>query len=121
MNDEVNGFANNPVRWGILGVSAFAMNKLLPAMRLSRGCELAAIASRDFERACDAASALGIPTAYGIPTGIPAYQPTAVTKTSSPILPSMPSTFRCPTTCTRPMPSKRSRPANTSFARSRPG
>ncbi len=65
MNDEVNGFAGNPVRWGILGVSAFAMNKLLPAMRLSKGCELAAIASRDFERACGAASTLGIPKAYG--------------------------------------------------------
>jgi predicted dehydrogenase len=53
------------VRWGILGVSAFAMNKSLPAMRLSPGCELAAIASRDFDRARDAASILGIPKAYG--------------------------------------------------------
>ncbi len=65
MSDQVNDLANNPVRFGVLGVSAFAMNKLLPAMRLSKGCELAAIASRDFERACDAASALAIPKAYG--------------------------------------------------------
>ena len=65
MSEDLNSLATRPVRWGILGVSAFAMNKLLPAMRLSKGCELAAIASRDFGRACDAASVLGIPTAYG--------------------------------------------------------
>jgi predicted dehydrogenase len=54
-----------PVRFGVLDVSAFAMNKLLPAMSLASGCELAAIASRDFDRACDAASILAIPKAYG--------------------------------------------------------
>lgn len=55
----------HPVRFGVLGVSTFAMNKLLPALQLAPGCELAAIASRDFERACDAASILAIPKAYG--------------------------------------------------------
>lgn len=65
MNPEQPDLARNPVRLGVLGVSAFAMNKLLPAMSLAPGCELAAIASRDFERACDAASILAIPKAYG--------------------------------------------------------
>jgi len=57
--------ATPPVRFGVLGVSSFAMNKLLPAMLPAKGIELAAIASRDLDRACDAASILGIPKAYG--------------------------------------------------------
>ncbi len=57
--------ATLPVRFGVLGVSSFAMNKLLPAMLPAKGVELAAIASRDLDRACDAASILGIPKAYG--------------------------------------------------------
>jgi predicted dehydrogenase len=65
MSVDLNPPAAPPVRFGVLGVSAFAMNKLLPAMRLARGVELAAIASRDFARACDAASILGIPKSYG--------------------------------------------------------
>ncbi|HNY40511.1 MAG TPA: Gfo/Idh/MocA family oxidoreductase [Bryobacteraceae bacterium] len=65
MSVDLHPPATPPVRFGVLGVSAFAMNKLLPAMRLAKGVELAAIASRDFGRACEAASVLAIPRAYG--------------------------------------------------------
>lgn len=53
------------VRWGILGTARIATRKVIPAMQRSEWCEVAAIASRDIDRACDAAAALGIPKAYG--------------------------------------------------------
>jgi predicted dehydrogenase len=53
------------VRWGVLGAARIAVQKVIPAMRDARGCELVAIASRDAQKAADAAQRLGIPRAYG--------------------------------------------------------
>jgi predicted dehydrogenase len=53
------------VRWGVLGVAKIATQKVIPAMQRARGCEVVAIASRDAERARDAARRLRIPHAYG--------------------------------------------------------
>jgi predicted dehydrogenase len=53
------------VRWGILGVAAIAVNKVIPAMQRSELCEAAAIASRDAPRAAAAAADLGIARHYG--------------------------------------------------------
>jgi predicted dehydrogenase len=53
------------VRWGVLGVANIAMKKVIPAMQQGERCEIAAIASRDPERARQAAQQLGIAKAYG--------------------------------------------------------
>jgi predicted dehydrogenase len=53
------------VRWGVLGVSKFAMTKVIPAMKSCTGARIVAIASRDFEKARDAASRIGIDKYYG--------------------------------------------------------
>ncbi len=53
------------VRWGILGVANIAVKKVIPAMQKGERCEIAAIASRDPERARQAAQQLGIPKAFG--------------------------------------------------------
>jgi predicted dehydrogenase len=53
------------IRWGILGVANIAMKKVIPAMQKGERCEIAAIASRDPERARQAAQQLGIPKAFG--------------------------------------------------------
>lgn len=53
------------VRWGVLGVAKIAVNKVIPAMQRAAHCEVVAIASRDAEKAREAASRLGIPRSYG--------------------------------------------------------
>jgi predicted dehydrogenase len=53
------------VRWGVLGVSKFAMTKVIPAMKSCTGARITAIASRDAGRAQAAASQIGIDKAYG--------------------------------------------------------
>jgi predicted dehydrogenase len=53
------------VRWGVLGVAAIATNKVIPAMQKGEHSEVIAIASRDPDRARDAARQLGIPKAFG--------------------------------------------------------
>jgi predicted dehydrogenase len=53
------------VRWGILGTANIALKKVVPAMLRSERSRVVAIASRSEERARMAASALGIPRAYG--------------------------------------------------------
>jgi len=53
------------VRWGILGTANIALAKVIPAMQRSPWCEIAAIASRDIEKARSAANELNIPNAYG--------------------------------------------------------
>ena len=53
------------LRWGVLGVAGIAMKKVIPGMLKSELCEMAAIASRDVERARRAADSLAIPKAYG--------------------------------------------------------
>src|SRR5208283_1389384 len=52
------------LRWGILGV-AHNNKRVLPALAQGAHCDLRAIASRSLERAKAAATAAGIPTAYG--------------------------------------------------------
>src|SRR5580704_17340931 len=52
-------------RFGVLGVSGFALRKMIPAMRLARGVELVAIASRDGGKAAETARTLGLARSYG--------------------------------------------------------
>src|SRR5678816_2160917 len=52
-------------RFGVLGVSHFAVKKMIPAMQAGRDTPVVAIASRDRARAEAAAGALGIGKAYG--------------------------------------------------------
>jgi predicted dehydrogenase len=53
------------VRWGILGVSNFALTRMMDGLKKSEWVEVAAIASRSLEKARAAAAAHGIPAAYG--------------------------------------------------------
>jgi predicted dehydrogenase len=53
------------VRWGILGVARIAVNRVIPAMQQGELSEVVGIASRDRDRAEEAARDLGIPKAYG--------------------------------------------------------
>ena len=54
-----------PVRWGVISTANIGTAKVIPGMQKSKLLEIAAIASRDLPRAQAAASALGIPKAYG--------------------------------------------------------
>src|SRR5216110_1279923 len=53
------------VKWGVLGVAAIAVKKVIPAMQKGEWSEITAIASRDSRKANDAAGKLGIHKAYG--------------------------------------------------------
>src|SRR5271156_5308323 len=53
------------IRWGILGVAKIATAKVIPAMQRASNVEIAAIASRDLNKARMTAEQLGIPQAYG--------------------------------------------------------
>ena len=53
------------IRWGVLGVAKIATDKVIPAMQRGQSSTVAAIASRDLEKARAAAAKLGIPKAYG--------------------------------------------------------
>jgi predicted dehydrogenase len=53
------------VRWGVLSTARIGTEKVIPAMQSGSYCEIAAIASRDLDRARAAADRLGIPKAYG--------------------------------------------------------
>jgi predicted dehydrogenase len=53
------------VRWGVLGAAKIAVEKVIPAMRRGEWSEVAAVASRDLDRARRVAEALGIARAYG--------------------------------------------------------
>lgn len=52
------------VRWGVLGVARIAMKKVIPAMQQGEWSEVVAIASRDREKAEEAATTLGLSRAY---------------------------------------------------------
>ncbi len=56
---------NQKIRWGVLGAAGIALKKVIPAMQRGEFSEVAALASRDLERARAAAARLGIPKAYG--------------------------------------------------------
>jgi predicted dehydrogenase len=51
--------------WGVISTAKIGVEKVIPGMRKSRFARVAAIASRDVEKAKQAAAALGIPTAHG--------------------------------------------------------
>jgi predicted dehydrogenase len=53
------------VRWGVLGAANIAVQKVIPAMQRGEWCQITAIASRDMEKAEQAAADLDIPKAYG--------------------------------------------------------
>jgi predicted dehydrogenase len=53
------------LRWGVLGTANIGVKKVIPAMQQGRYCSVVAIASRNYTRAQQAATALGIPVAYG--------------------------------------------------------
>ncbi len=56
---------NKKICWGVLGVANIATTKVIPAMQACSRAEIAAIASRDLNKAKDAARKLGIAKAYG--------------------------------------------------------
>ena len=53
------------VKWGVLGVAAIAVKKVIPAMQQGECCEISAISSRELNKAEKAAAQLGIAKAYG--------------------------------------------------------
>jgi predicted dehydrogenase len=53
------------IRWGVLSTANIGIKKVLPAMQRGQFTTVDAIASRDLTQAKRAASALGIPKAYG--------------------------------------------------------
>src|SRR5208283_4644909 len=53
------------VAWGVLGAANIGLKKVIPAMQRGEWCEMAAIASRDINKARQAASQLGISKTYG--------------------------------------------------------
>jgi predicted dehydrogenase len=53
------------VAWGVLGAANIGLKKVLPAMQRGEWCEIAAIASRDLNKARQAAGELGISKTYG--------------------------------------------------------
>jgi predicted dehydrogenase len=57
--------AAKKVRWGVLSTAAIGLKKVIPGMQKCKLAHIAAIASRDLDRARQAADALAIPTAYG--------------------------------------------------------
>lgn len=53
------------LRWGVLSTANIGLKKVLPAMQLGQYSTVDAIASRDRNKAREAAGELGIPKAYG--------------------------------------------------------
>jgi predicted dehydrogenase len=53
------------VRWGVLGVARIATAHVIPAMQAGAWSTIAAIASRDAEKARAASGALNVPRSYG--------------------------------------------------------
>jgi predicted dehydrogenase len=53
------------VRFGVMSTADIGMKKVTPAIAAAANCEVVAIASRDAERAAQAATQLGIPRSYG--------------------------------------------------------
>jgi predicted dehydrogenase len=56
---------SNKLRWGVLSTAAIGIKKVIPAMQQGQYTSIVAIASRDRAKAQQAATALGIPAAYG--------------------------------------------------------
>lgn len=54
-----------PLRWGVLSTASIGTDHVIPAIQASAGGEVAAIASRNIDKARRVASELDIPHAYG--------------------------------------------------------
>ena len=65
MADQVRSETKPKVRWGVFGVANIAIKKVIPGMKRCARAEVVAIASRDEQRAQEAAGQLGLPRAYG--------------------------------------------------------
>jgi predicted dehydrogenase len=59
------GSMRNMLRWGVLSTANIGLKKVIPAMQQGQYTRVTAIASRDLGKAREAATALGIATAYG--------------------------------------------------------
>jgi predicted dehydrogenase len=53
------------IRWGVLSTANIGTKKVIPGMQQGEFISVVAIASRNLEKAREAAATLGIPTAYG--------------------------------------------------------
>ena len=53
------------LNWGVLSTAKIGLEKVIPAMQKGEHCDMAAIASRNLEKAQNASIQLGIPKAYG--------------------------------------------------------
>ena len=53
------------LNWGIMSTAKIGREKVIPAMQKVKFCEITAIASRNLEKAEDAAKKLGIPEVFG--------------------------------------------------------
>src|SRR6266702_735145 len=62
---QQQGTTQQKVKWGVLGAASIAVRKVIPAMQRGEWSPVTAIASRDLNKAKDAASKLGIEKAYG--------------------------------------------------------
>ncbi len=62
---QQQGTTQQKVKWGVLGAASIAVRKVIPAMQEGEWSAVTAIASRDLNKAKDAASKLGIEKAYG--------------------------------------------------------
>ena len=57
--------SEQPVRWGVMGCAAIAINQVMPAMKGAALTTLTGIASRSMSKAESTAERFGIPKAYG--------------------------------------------------------
>ncbi len=62
---QQQGTIQQEVKWGVLGAASIAVRKVIPAMQRGEWSAVTAIASRDLNKAKDAAGKLGIEKAYG--------------------------------------------------------
>ncbi len=53
------------LRWGILSTANIGLRKVIPAMQKGSTIAVTAIASRDLDKAKEAAASLDIPNVYG--------------------------------------------------------
>lgn len=64
MDSFYSGTMNKKIQWGILGAATIAVEQVIPAMLKSKYCEVAAIASRNIEKAKITAMKFDIPKYY---------------------------------------------------------
>jgi predicted dehydrogenase len=65
MNRDLEGFSMGKIVWGILSTANIGIKRVIPAILAGRQGTIAAIASRDGDRAAAIAARFGIPRHYG--------------------------------------------------------